>query len=52
MTLPPTARNRLFDMPPLLQRFPHLLGLGLDEDAALLVRGEAATVLGTSYVYH
>lgn len=43
-------RNRHFDMLELLDARPELLGIGLDEDTAIIVRGDHFDVLGTSYV--
>ena len=44
------ARNRHFDMFKILQTYPHLLGLGIDEDTAALVRGDVFEVVGESYI--
>ncbi|NET39450.1 MAG: cyanophycinase, partial [Cyanothece sp. SIO1E1] len=44
------ARNRHFDMFNILKAYPHLLGLGIDEDTAALVRGDTLAVIGESYV--
>jgi cyanophycinase len=43
-------RNRHFDMLELLTAHPDLLGIGLDEDTAILVRGDHFEILGSSYV--
>jgi cyanophycinase len=43
-------RNRHFDLIELVERHPELLGIGIDEDTALIVEGDEATVLGQSYV--
>jgi cyanophycinase len=42
-------RNRHFDLIELIEAHPHLLGIGLDEDAALVVQGNRAEVIGSSY---
>ncbi len=44
------ARNRHFDMFNILKAYPHLLGLGIDENTAALVRGDVMEVIGDSYV--
>ena len=44
------ARNRHFDMFAILDRYPHLLGIGIDEGTAIEVQGNAFRVLGTGYV--
>ena len=43
-------RNRHYDMIEVIEANPELLGLGLDEDTALIVRGDQAQVLGSRYV--
>lgn len=43
-------RNRHFDMLEVLEAHPGLLGIGLDEDTAIVVRGDRAEVLGRGYV--
>lgn len=43
-------RNRHFDMIEVIEANPELLGIGLDEDTAIVVRGDIATVLGRYYV--
>jgi cyanophycinase len=43
-------RNRQFDMLEVIDRFPNLLGLGLDEDTAIVVQGDQVDVIGRSYV--
>jgi cyanophycinase len=43
-------RNRQFDMLEVIDKFPHLLGLGLDEDTAIVVQGDQFDVIGRSYV--
>jgi cyanophycinase len=44
------ARNRHFDMFVILMNRPELLGIGIDEKTAIVVRGDEFKVLGTSYV--
>lgn len=43
-------RNRQHDMVPVIERFPALLGIGLDENTAIVVQGDTATVIGQTYV--
>ncbi|MEX2466831.1 MAG: cyanophycinase [Gemmatimonadota bacterium] len=43
-------RNRHFDLLELIEAHPDLLGLGLDEDTAIVVRGDRFEVIGRSYV--
>lgn len=43
-------RNRQFDMFTVLQKHPHLLGIGLDEATAVVVSGNQFEVMGKSYV--
>ena len=43
-------RQRLQDMTALMKVYPQLLGIGIDEGTALLVRGEVMEVLGVSRV--
>lgn len=45
------ARGREEDLWDLLQLHPHLLGIGLDEGTALVVRGDKAQVIGQSKVF-
>lgn len=45
------ARGREEDLWELLHLQPHLLGIGLDEGTALVVRGDEAQVIGQSKVY-
>jgi cyanophycinase len=42
------ARNRENDMLDVIMKFPELLGIGLDEGTAILVRGDEAEVIGRS----
>ncbi len=44
------ARNRHFDLIPLIEKYPHLLGIGLDENTAIVVQGDRFEVLGQSVV--
>lgn len=40
------ARNRWDDLVPVIQRFPDLLGIGLSEGTAIVVRGDRFEVIG------
>jgi cyanophycinase len=42
-------RNRQFDMIEVIEAHPELLGIGLDEDTAIIVQGDQFEVLGASY---
>src|SRR5690606_11873186 len=42
-------RNRQFDMLEVLAEHPDLLGIGLDEDTGIVVRGDRFEVIGASY---
>jgi cyanophycinase len=42
-------RNRQYDLIEVIEAHPELLGIGLDEDAAIVVRGNRAEVIGSSY---
>lgn len=42
-------RNRQFDMIEVIEAHPELLGIGLDEDTAIVVRGDRFEVIGRSY---
>jgi len=44
------ARNRQFDMFEVLDKYPDLLGISLDENTAMLVSGDSFEVIGQSYV--
>jgi cyanophycinase len=44
------ARNRQFDMFEILRNRPELLGIGIDESTAIIVKGETFEVVGKSYV--
>ena len=41
-----SQRKRQPDMTTVMQRFPQLLGIGIDESTALVVRGQTAEVIG------
>jgi len=43
-------RNRQFDLIEIIRAKPHLLGIGLDENTAIVVRGNTFEVIGESYV--
>jgi cyanophycinase len=43
-------RNRHFDLLELIEARPDLLGIGIDEDTAIAVRGDRFEVIGRSYV--
>ena len=43
-------RNRQFDMLEICEAYPNLLGIGLDENTALMIRANTAEVIGKSYV--
>ncbi|NIP82023.1 MAG: peptidase S51, partial [Gemmatimonadetes bacterium] len=43
-------RNRHFDMIEVIEAHPELLGIGIDEDTAIVVRGDRFEVIGRSYV--
>ena len=43
-------RNRQFDMLEVIDAHPELLGIGLDEDTAIVVDGDRFDVIGRSYV--
>lgn len=42
-------RNRHFDMMEIIEARPELLGIGLDENTAIVVRGDSFEVVGQSY---
>jgi cyanophycinase len=44
------ARNRWDDLIPVIERFPNLLGIGLSEDTAIVVKGDRFEVFGRSQV--
>lgn len=43
------VRNRHFDMLEITRAYPELLGLAIDEDTALVVLGDEAEVIGSTY---
>jgi cyanophycinase len=43
-------RNRHFDLIEVVEANPELLGIGIDENTALVVQGDDAEVIGASYV--
>ena len=43
-------RNRHFDLIEVIEARPELLGIGLDEDTAIVVEGDSFEVIGQSYV--
>lgn len=43
-------RNRQFDLIPVIEAHPELLGIGIDEDTAIVVRRDRFEVVGNSYV--
>lgn len=43
-------RNRQFDMLEVIDKHPALLGIGIDEDTAIVVTGDQFDVIGKSYV--
>lgn len=45
------ARQRLDDLPKVLEAHPDLLGIGIDEGTAVVVRGDTAEVIGASKVF-
>ena len=44
------ARNRAFDLPKVLEKLPSYLGIGLDENTAIVVNKDTFRVIGDSYV--
>jgi cyanophycinase len=44
------ARNRQFDMFEIIRNRPELLGIGIDESTAVIVKGDIFEVVGKSYV--
>jgi cyanophycinase len=43
-------RNRHFDLIEIIEARPELLGIGLDENTAIVVRGDSFEIIGQSYV--
>jgi cyanophycinase len=46
-----TQRKRFADMTALMKTFPQLLGIGIDEATALIVRGHVAEIMGRGQVH-
>lgn len=46
-----SQRNRFKDLVPVVERFPQLLGIGIDEATALVVTGTHAEVIGQNAVH-
>lgn len=46
-----SQRKRFDDLRRLVQTYPQLLGIGIDEATAIVVRGHTATVLGRHHVF-
>jgi cyanophycinase len=44
------ARNRWDDLIPVIKKYPNLLGIGLSEDTAIVVKGDQFEVMGKSKV--
>jgi len=44
------VRNRQNDLPAVISKYRHLLGIGLDENTAIVVKGDEFEVIGQSYV--
>ena len=44
------ARNRQFDLKKVLEKHPELLGIGIDENTGIIVKGNEFEVIGKSYV--
>jgi cyanophycinase len=44
------ARNRSFDLPKVLEKLPTSLGIGLDENTAMVVKKDTFSVIGESYL--
>jgi cyanophycinase len=44
------ARNRQFDLLEIIDAHPELLGLGIDENTAIIVEGDSFEVIGQGYV--
>jgi cyanophycinase len=43
-------RNRQFDLIEIVEAHPHLLGIGIDENTAIVVQGDRFQVMGQGYV--
>ncbi|HEY2824836.1 MAG TPA: cyanophycinase [Gemmatimonadales bacterium] len=44
------VRNRVYDLIPVIQAHPEMLGIGIDENTAIVVRGDSFDVYGESHV--
>jgi cyanophycinase len=44
------VRNRQNDLTEIISKYPNLLGIGLDENTAIIVKGDEFEVIGQSYV--
>jgi cyanophycinase len=44
------VRNRQNDLPDIISKYPNLLGIGLDENTAIVVKGNEFEVIGQSFV--
>ena len=44
------VRNRQNDLPAVISKYPYLLGIGLDENTAIVVKGNEFEVIGQSFV--
>jgi len=44
------ARNRQFDLVPILEKYPNVFGMALDESTAAIVEGDSIRVVGNSYM--
>ncbi len=43
-------RNRQFDLTPVIEKYPEMLGIGIDESTAIIVTKDRFEVIGESYV--
>lgn len=44
------VRNRVYDLIPVIQSHPDMLGIGIDENTAIVVRADSFEVMGESHV--
>lgn len=44
------VRNRQHDLPEIIEKHPALLGIGLDENTAVIIQGDSLEVMGQSFV--
>jgi cyanophycinase len=44
------VRNRQFDLVPVLEKYPNIFGMALDESTAAFVEGDSIKVVGNSYM--